>query len=94
MGDDERLGRDCADVGGVPPHPALTPAYRGTVRMRSTHIRSPVRRSTRVNLPPFQRLVDAHWRDVARLARALAGPVDGDDVASRPGPRPTPHTRA
>jgi RNA polymerase sigma factor (sigma-70 family) len=36
-----------------------------------------------VNLPPFQRLVDDHWRDVARLARALAGPVDGDDVAQQ-----------
>jgi RNA polymerase sigma factor (sigma-70 family) len=28
-------------------------------------------------------LVDAHWRDVARLAHALAGPVDGDDVAQQ-----------
>jgi len=36
-----------------------------------------------VNLPPFQRLVDAHWRDVSRLAHALAGPVDGDDVAQQ-----------
>jgi RNA polymerase sigma factor (sigma-70 family) len=36
-----------------------------------------------VKLPPFQRLVDAHWRDVARLAHALAGPVDGDDVAQQ-----------
>jgi RNA polymerase sigma factor (sigma-70 family) len=36
-----------------------------------------------VTLPPFQRLVDAHWRDVARLAHALAGPVDGDDVAQQ-----------
>jgi RNA polymerase sigma factor (sigma-70 family) len=36
-----------------------------------------------VSLPPFQALVDAHWRDVARLAQALAGPVDGDDVAQR-----------
>jgi RNA polymerase sigma factor (sigma-70 family) len=36
-----------------------------------------------VSLPPFQVLVDQHWRDVARLARALAGPVDGDDVAQR-----------
>jgi RNA polymerase sigma factor (sigma-70 family) len=36
-----------------------------------------------VTLPPFQQLVDAHWRDVARLARALAGPVDGDDVAQQ-----------
>ena len=34
-------------------------------------------------LPPFQALVDEHWRDVSRLARALAGPVDGDDVAQR-----------
>jgi RNA polymerase sigma factor (sigma-70 family) len=34
-------------------------------------------------LPPFQALVDEHWRDVGRLARALAGPVDGDDVAQR-----------
>lgn len=36
-----------------------------------------------MNLPPFQTLVDAHWRDVARLAHALAGPVDGDDVAQQ-----------
>jgi len=36
-----------------------------------------------VQLPPFQALVDAHWREVSRLARALAGPVDGDDVAQR-----------
>jgi len=36
-----------------------------------------------VSLPPFQRLVDAHWRDVARLAHALAGPVEGDDVAQQ-----------
>lgn len=34
-----------------------------------------------VSLPPFQSLVDAHWRDVARLAHALAGPTHGDDVA-------------
>ena len=36
-----------------------------------------------MTLPPFQYLVDAHWRDVSRLARALAGPVDGDDVAQQ-----------
>ena len=36
-----------------------------------------------MTLPPFQQLVDAHWRDVARLARALAGPLDGDDVAQQ-----------
>ncbi|MGA8978094.1 MAG: sigma-70 family RNA polymerase sigma factor [Pedococcus sp.] len=36
-----------------------------------------------VTLPAFQVLVDAHWRDVARLAHALAGPVDGDDVAQQ-----------
>jgi RNA polymerase sigma factor (sigma-70 family) len=36
-----------------------------------------------VTLPPFQYLVDAHWRDVSRLAQALAGPVDGDDVAQQ-----------
>lgn len=36
-----------------------------------------------MSLPPFQQLVDAHWRDVARLAHALAGPVDGDDVAQQ-----------
>lgn len=40
--------------------------------------------STRTaSLPPFQRLVDAHWRDVARLAVTLAGPVDADDVAQQ-----------
>ncbi len=27
--------------------------------------------------------MDAHWRDVARLAHALAGPADGDDVAQQ-----------
>ena len=36
-----------------------------------------------MTLPPFQHLVDACWRDVARLAQALAGPVDGDDVAQQ-----------
>ncbi len=36
-----------------------------------------------MTLPPFQHLVDAHWRDVARLAHALAGPVDGDDVSQQ-----------
>lgn len=36
-----------------------------------------------VRLPPFQRLVDAHWADVGRFAHALAGPVDGDDVAQQ-----------
>jgi RNA polymerase sigma factor (sigma-70 family) len=36
-----------------------------------------------VTLPPFQQLVDAHWRDVARLARSLAGPGEGDDVAQQ-----------
>lgn len=36
-----------------------------------------------MTLPPFQVLVDAHWRDVARLAHALAGAVDGDDVAQQ-----------
>lgn len=36
-----------------------------------------------MSLPPFQHLVDAHWRDVARLAHALAGPDAGDDVAQQ-----------
>ena len=36
-----------------------------------------------MTLPPFQYLVDAHWRDVSQLAHALAGPVDGDDVAQQ-----------
>jgi RNA polymerase sigma factor (sigma-70 family) len=36
-----------------------------------------------VTLPPFQQLVDAHWRDVARLAHALGGPGEGDDVAQQ-----------
>lgn len=36
-----------------------------------------------VTLPPFQQLVDTHWRDVSRLAHALAGPDDGDDVAQQ-----------
>jgi RNA polymerase sigma factor (sigma-70 family) len=36
-----------------------------------------------VTLPPFQQLVDAHWRDVSRLAHALSGPGEGDDVAQQ-----------
>jgi RNA polymerase sigma factor (sigma-70 family) len=36
-----------------------------------------------VTLPAFQRLVDEHWYAVARLAHALAGPADGDDVAQQ-----------
>jgi len=36
-----------------------------------------------VTLPPFQQLVDAYWRDVTRLARSLAGPGEGDDVAQQ-----------
>jgi RNA polymerase sigma factor (sigma-70 family) len=36
-----------------------------------------------VLLPPFQQLIDAHWRDVARLATALAGPDDAQDCAQR-----------
>jgi RNA polymerase sigma factor (sigma-70 family) len=35
-----------------------------------------------VSLPPFQHLVDEHWRDVARLAHALA-PGHGEDVAQQ-----------
>lgn len=32
--------------------------------------------------PPFQQLVDSHWRDVARYAYGLAGP-DGEDIAQQ-----------
>ena len=35
-----------------------------------------------MSLPPFQHLVDDHWRDVARLAHALA-PGHGEDVAQQ-----------
>src|SRR5690349_24498682 len=47
----------------------------------SSHVRAPYR-WTIVSLPPFQFLVDEHWRDVARLAHALA-PGHGDDVAQQ-----------
>ncbi len=40
-------------------------------------------RCTHVVLPPFQELVDAYWRDVARLCAALAGPDDAEDAAQR-----------
>jgi RNA polymerase sigma factor (sigma-70 family) len=36
-----------------------------------------------MRLPPFQQLVDEHWRDVARLAAALAGSADAEDVAQQ-----------
>lgn len=35
--------------------------------------------SSPVTLPPFQRLLDAHGRDVHRFLAALVGPVDADD---------------
>jgi RNA polymerase sigma factor (sigma-70 family) len=36
-----------------------------------------------MRLPPFQQLIDEHWRDVARLAAALTGPADAEDVAQQ-----------
>jgi RNA polymerase sigma factor (sigma-70 family) len=42
-----------------------------------------MRSTERVALPAFQTLVDAHARDVTRLATALAGTSDGDDVAQQ-----------
>ena len=48
----------------------------------ASHRRAPVR-CTGVVLPPFQELVDAHWRDVARLAYVLAGPADAEDCTQR-----------
>lgn len=36
-----------------------------------------------MSLPPFQHLVDEHWRDVARLAHGLVGPTHADDVAQQ-----------
>lgn len=34
-------------------------------------------------LPPFSDLVDAYWRDVARLSAVLAGPDDAEDASQR-----------
>ncbi|WP_299443761.1 RNA polymerase sigma factor [uncultured Phycicoccus sp.] len=36
-----------------------------------------------MSLPPFQHLVDDHWRDVARLAHGLVGPSYAEDVAQQ-----------
>jgi RNA polymerase sigma factor (sigma-70 family) len=36
-------------------------------------------RSSNVQLPPFQRLVDLHARDLRRFLVACVGPVDADD---------------
>ena len=47
-----------------------------------SHFDAPAR-STRVSLPPFQHLVDAHWPDVGRLARGLVGPDAAEDVAQQ-----------
>jgi RNA polymerase sigma factor (sigma-70 family) len=44
---------------------------------------TPARTGNPARLPPFQALVDAHWRDVARVAAALAGPDDAEDAAQR-----------
>jgi RNA polymerase sigma factor (sigma-70 family) len=42
-----------------------------------------MRSTDRVALPAFQSLIDAHAPDVIRLAAALAGPNDADDVAQQ-----------
>lgn len=36
-----------------------------------------------MTLPPFQHLVDLHWRDVSALAHALTGPDEADDVSQQ-----------
>lgn len=36
-----------------------------------------------MSLPPFQHLVDEHWRDVARLAHGLVGAPHAEDVAQQ-----------
>ena len=61
------------------PSPRVTPqrstpppddVHGDTIRRRSHD--GAAYRCTIVSLPPFQHLVDEHWRDVARLAHALA----------------------
>src|SRR5688572_11569056 len=64
------------------PHPGHPRGWTRPRGVRGSQGRE-VRRSMGVTLPAFQVLVDSHWRDVARLAHALAGPVDGDDVAQQ-----------
>ena len=56
--------------------PASCPASRDSHE-------DPATRSSRVSLPPFQHLVDAHWPDVGRLARGLVGPDAAEDVAQQ-----------
>lgn len=63
----------------VPPRRSRSADGKGTEDSQP----SAPERCSHVSLPPFQLLVDAHWRDVARLAHALAGPDDGDDVAQQ-----------
>ncbi|MBC5823733.1 MAG: sigma-70 family RNA polymerase sigma factor [Candidatus Eremiobacteraeota bacterium] len=36
-----------------------------------------------MTLPPFQKLVDAHWAEVARLCHALSWADEADDAAQR-----------
>ena len=59
-----------------PDPPAAGPASRDSHE-------DPATRSSRVSLPPFQHLVDAHWPDVGRLARGLVGPDAAEDVAQQ-----------
>jgi RNA polymerase sigma factor (sigma-70 family) len=40
----------------------------------------PAARSTRVNLPPFQQLLDRHSGEVFRFLAAAVGPVDAEDA--------------
>ncbi|HEY0387058.1 MAG TPA: sigma-70 family RNA polymerase sigma factor [Gaiellales bacterium] len=40
----------------------------------------PAARSTRVNLPPFQQLLDRHSGEVFRFLAASVGPVDAEDA--------------
>ncbi len=47
--------------------------------MPKSHARTAVAVSSPVRPPPFQKLIDAHGRDVHRLLIALVGRVDADD---------------
>src|SRR4029450_5502225 len=68
-----------AECWGRPAPPALA---RSAVRGPASHDRAGGRWMGMM-LPPFQQLVDDHWRHVARLCAALAAPGEGEDAAQR-----------
>ena len=57
----------------------VLPSLAGTQTARRSHVVASRRVSSAVKLPPFQKLLDAHGRDVHRFLVATVGRQEADD---------------